>query len=226
MNDNCTRRQLIAATSVALASALALPASAFREPSPLTAGEDLMQEHGVFGRILLIYQTIADDFQRGQTRHVDNLLSATKLIVDYIEGHHERIEELLVFPELTKGDKHGDLVATLVHQHQVGKDITTMIQKRFVSKKVSRSNLTDTARSMRAYAAMFRPHALREDTVVYPAIRESMTANQYAEFSGRVRELEDKMVHVGDLQQLVKQVSEIEIALGIHDLSKFTAVIA
>jgi len=70
----------------------------------ISATEDLMREHGVLRRALIVYAELASRLQAG--RHDLNLAAlgdAAKLFREFGENYHERIlEEQYVFPEVRK----------------------------------------------------------------------------------------------------------------------------
>src|SRR5258705_8892395 len=108
--------------AIALAAALAtgtvargllVPASASDKVGPnkgqggdddISATEDLMREHGVLRRALIVYAELASRLQAGR-RDLDlaALGDAAKLFREFGENYHERIlEEQYVFPEVRK----------------------------------------------------------------------------------------------------------------------------
>ena len=72
-------------------------------PAPIqevSAIEDLMREHGVVARILLIYEAIADS-----TKPFDSavLKEAAQIMQSFIESYHEKLEEELHFSSFGEG---------------------------------------------------------------------------------------------------------------------------
>ena len=181
-----------------------------------------MTEHGVLSRILSIYDEIASLFEKN-LNDPDNCLERTAWLVQgYVQGEHERVEELLVFPALSKTGVERQLISVLVEQHKIGGDITDAIFQGLKGKQQTSSKKESLAKFCRAYSRMFRPHAAREDTVVYPALRKVMSADEFVEFSDKVHRLETKMQAV-DIENIVKEIQSIEKALGIDDLAYYSA---
>jgi hemerythrin-like domain-containing protein len=223
-----TSRRTLLVAGLGAASELAVSAFqstvAFGIGKPISAGEDLMQEHGVLGRLLLIYEELARRFEKGDADPSDCLLQSTSIIVDYIQGHHERVEELMIFPALRKAGVLPELVAVLVSQHEAGRTVIDAITKRVHDGAIKANDgRLESASLMRMFLHMYRPHALREDTVVFPTLHRTLSESQYQELSTRIQTLEKAMVHNDDLIDIVKRLDQIEIALGIHDLASFTA---
>ncbi len=225
--DSLDRRKFlfVFASSLSMA-AVNSPVIAFPTSAPgVQAVEDLMQEHGVLGRLLLIYEEGARKLLLDKPGEaMTSIAGATEILINHIQGQHERVEELMIFPVLNRANQLPELVSTLVSQHKAGRDITQDIQ----DLAAMRADKTETGRAQVArlansYVRMFRPHALREDTVLYPKLRTMLSATEYGELSEKVKNLESKMKNNGDLSAILGKVDEIETAMGIHDLAKFTS---
>ena len=179
--------------------------------------EDLMREHGVLRRILLIYD---EGLRRLHARGLrsSTLAGAAKIVRTFIEGYHEKLEEDHLFPRFEKAGKLVELVKTLREQHQAGRRLTErIIQLANVPKESDMiSNL------LAEFTRMYRPHAAREDTVLFPAIRGLMTAKEFDELGDQFEEKEHKLFGEHGFEDIVAQVAEFEKTLGIYDLAKFT----
>jgi len=89
--------------------------------------EDLMREHGLLNRLLLIYDNVAMKLANKQDIDLKILAEACEIMHSFIESYHEKLEEDYVFPHLEKANKFTDLVKVLREQHKVGKNITSEI---------------------------------------------------------------------------------------------------
>jgi hemerythrin-like domain-containing protein len=72
---------------------------------------------------------------------------------------------------------------------------------------------------------MYRPHAAREDTVIFPAWKQTLTAKQIDEMNDKFEDIEHQMLGENGFENAVRQIGEIERELGLADLSQFTAPI-
>jgi len=70
---------------------------------------------------------------------------------------------------------------------------------------------------------MYRPHAAREDTVVFPAWKQVLTAAQLDEMGDKFEDIEREQFGEDGFENAVKQIAEIEASLGLADLGQFTA---
>jgi len=69
---------------------------------------------------------------------------------------------------------------------------------------------------------MYRPHASREDTVLFPAFHELVGQKAYGELGDEFEEREKKVLGESGFEGAVQEVARLETHLGIHDLAKFT----
>jgi hemerythrin HHE cation binding domain-containing protein len=94
------------------------------EEEEVSPAEDLMREHGVLKRVLLIYREIMNRIDSKREFPPDIVLSSAKLIRAFVEDYHEKLEEDYLFPRFRKANKLVDLVEVLNQQHQKGRILT------------------------------------------------------------------------------------------------------
>src|SRR5258705_8638884 len=96
----------------------------------VTAVEDLMREHGVLRRALLVYTAAAAQLRsRPSTVTPDALQKTAKLFRAFGEEYHEKkLEETFIFPAVKRaGGPAAGLPDILIVQHQRGRAITDYI---------------------------------------------------------------------------------------------------
>src|SRR6185369_6235590 len=81
-------------------------------------GEDLMREHGVLRRVLLVHTAVARALRGGQEVNPQVLQRTTRLIRSFVEDYHEKQEEEFLFPRFERAGKLVALVKILRTQHQ------------------------------------------------------------------------------------------------------------
>jgi hemerythrin-like domain-containing protein len=188
------------------------------EEAEVTPGEDLMQEHGLIERVLLIYDEGARRIESRESFDLAVITSAAGIVRRFVEDYHERQEEQSVFPRLQAAGREGELVATLIQQHQRGRQVTEQIVQ-----KAGQGASPELAQLLRSFARMYRPHAAREDTVLFPAFRELLGRSAYEELGEQFEENEHKLLGEHGFESTVAEVAKLEQSLGIADLAKFTA---
>jgi hemerythrin-like domain-containing protein len=229
--NSSTRRSFLRQTSIAGASLLAPLALAQQKPEEkekdddkISPAEDLMREHGVLNRILLIY----DHHLRllAEKRPFDGsvLVSAADIVRHFVEEYHEKLEEDFLFPRFRKAGKHVSLVDTLLTQHKAGRDLTAKIRElgATATLKYVSSDSDKLADALRSFLRMYRPHEAREDTVLFPAFRSIVSAHEYDALGEDFEKKEDELFGDEGFFKVVNQVAALEKKLGIYDLAQFT----
>ncbi len=220
------RRRFIAST---LAAGAALPFGGIainaigkekNEEEEVTPNEDLMREHGLLDRVLLIYEENLKRAAGGGPLVPKALHSSAEIIRDFIESYHEKLEEEFLFPILVKAKREVDLVSVLKDQHEVGRKLTNQIIS--LSKRSSKDDQIKLQDHLKAFISMYRAHASREDTVLFPAFKESVGEKKYKELGELFEEREHKLFGEGGFKSVLMRVEKIEVELGIHDLKGYT----
>ena len=194
-----------------------------KEEEEVSPAEDLMREHGVLKRVLLIYEEAIRRMTANQELPVETVADSAKIIRNFIEDYHEKLEENFLFPRFEKAGKLTDLVKTLRDQHQAGRrvmDLTLGLAKQSTIKNADeRGQLAD---SLRQFIRMYNPHEAREDTVLFPAFREIVSANEYASLGEDFEKKEHELFGEDGFEKMVDKVTNIEKKLGIYELAQFT----
>jgi hemerythrin-like domain-containing protein len=184
------------------------------EEEEITPAEDLMREHGVLRRILLVYGECARRLQANEAVLADALASAAAIVKKFIHDYHEQLEEQHLFPRFEAAKQHVELVTVLRAQHKAGAVLTERIRAGGADTKV-------VIAAIRDFTRMYEPHAAREDTVLFPALIKVIGREQYKELGEQFEDQEHKLFARG-FEGIVDEVAAIETSLGIADLAKFT----
>src|SRR5215467_13122969 len=80
----------------------------------VTAPEDLMKEHGVLNRCLLVYEEGIRRLQARQEIQPEVFQQTADLVRRFVEQYHEKNEETYIFPVFKKAGKLTDLVDVLL----------------------------------------------------------------------------------------------------------------
>ena len=224
-----SRRKMMTAVvgvggAIALAPSIVLAAAEQKEPE-VTATEDLMREHGVLRRALLVYFETAPRIRKNAASlDASQLYQTAKLFQDFGENYHERmLEEQHIFPVVRKGPKEAaDYVPILIAQHERGREVTEYILAVTKSGTISSANAEPLARALDSFVVMYQNHAAREDTVIFPAWKKHFTDKQIDELSDKFEDIEHKMFGKDGFDDAVNKIMGIESALGYADISQFT----
>lgn len=189
------------------------------------AVEDLMREHGVLRRALLVYAEAASRLARGSVEVPPHALGQTAMLFrNFGENYHERsLEEKHVFVPLIKaGGRNAALVKTLTAQHERGRQITDYITALAGKGRIA-ANATSFSNVLAGFVRMYEHHTAIEDTIIFPAWKTAITAAQYHELSEEFEELEHKMFGKDGFEDALTRIAAIEQAFGLSDLDALTA---
>jgi len=235
MPEASSRRDFLRNTSIVGASVL-VPALAAAQQKPvpekeepkgdegISPAEDLMREHGVLNRILLIYDEHLRLLAAKRTFDGSVLASAADIIRHFVEEYHEKLEEEFLFPRFRKAGKHVGLVDTLEAQHKAGRELTAKIRELagVATLKYVSSDSEKLSDALRAFLRMYRPHEAREDTVLFPAFRSIVSAHEYDALGDDFEKKEDELFGDEGFFKVVDQAAALEKKLGIFELAQFT----
>lgn len=191
------------------------------ESVPVTATEDLMREHGVVERLLLIYDTGIRRLGQGEDLDPTILTQAAETMRDFVHDYHEKNEEDQVFPRFKSAGRMVELVTVLQAQHGACRKLTERVLD-LAPKSGSKDQRDQMIQAMQATITMYRPHAAREDTDVFPTLRSLITPNEFEQMGEVLEKSETEKFGADGFEKVAKQVEALEKRLGINDLSLFT----
>jgi hemerythrin-like domain-containing protein len=233
MKTDTTRRELLrdgvlalttASVAVVGTNAWAQPEKEGSEPE-VTATEDLMREHGVIRRALLVYSQLVEKLRKSPGS-VDTaaLHKTAQLFRTFGEDYHERmLEEQHIFPIVKKmKDEAAKYPDILVAQHQRGREITDYVLAVTNASKISVHHGEPLARVFEGFVRMYDNHAAREDTIVFPAWKTNFSNKQLDELSDQFEDIEHKMFGKDGFEDAEKTISGVEQTFGFRDISQFT----
>jgi hemerythrin-like domain-containing protein len=224
-----SRRHFLLAAGTAGAGLLLAtsgPGAAYADEKEVGAVEDLMREHGVLRRALLVYAETAAKL-RAPKADVDPaaLHDTAKLFRTFGEDYHERqLEEAHIFPVVKKaGGPAAAYPDILTAQHNRGREITDYVLSVTGKGKIAAAQRAPLAHVFETFVAMYENHAAREDTIVFPAWKDALSEKQIDELGDQFEEIEHRMFGKDGFEDAVKKIAAVEQRLGYADLAQFTA---
>ena len=197
--------------------------SAGTKEEEVSPAEDLMREHGVLKRVLLVYAESIRRLDAGEEPPPEVLSDAAKIIRSFIEDYHEKLEEDFLFPRFRKANSSVELVDVLLAQHRAGRRVTdTTLRLSTLQAMRDPSERRTLADSLRSFVRMYEPHEAREDTVLFPAFRKIVSGNEYDALGEQFEDKEHQLFGEDGFEKMVDRVAGIEKKLGIYDLAQFT----
>ena len=188
------------------------------EQEEVSPAEDLMREHGVLKRALLVYNEAVSRLERKQELPPAVIPDTAQLIRKFVEEYHEKLEEDYLFPRFRKANKLVDLVNTLKAQHDAGRRLTA----RIIANARDASKRDQVIQDMRMFVRMYEPHEAWEDTVLFPAFRKLVSKHEYDALGEDFEKKENQEFGGDGFEKNVAEIARIEKTIGIYDLGQFT----
>ena len=192
----------------------------------VTATEDLMREHGILRRILLVYtESAAKLKQDAGSVPTDELEKAAQLFRVFGEDYHEKkLEEAYIFPSLRQAQgAASSYVDVLTAQHLRGREITDYILSVTKGDKIPAAGVEELIKALESLVRMYEHHAAIEDTIIFPAWKAAIGDRRLDELGAKFEEIETESFGGDGFEAVQKRISEIEQNLGLSNLDMFTA---
>jgi hemerythrin-like domain-containing protein len=202
------------------------PAPGEAAPLEVTATEDLMREHGILRRALLVYQeSVVRLRQDPASVPPDALEKAANLFRVFGEDYHEKkLEEIYIFPALKKSTSTAaSYVDVLLAQHMRGREITDYVLSVTKADKIPSNSVEALAKTLESFVRMYQHHAAIEDTVIFPAWKATLGEPEYDALGEKFEEIETEQFGGDGFETALKRMEEIETSLGLSNLDMFTA---
>jgi hemerythrin-like domain-containing protein len=222
------RRWLVGAAGFSLAAAapaLGAPQSPTNKKSaesvPITATEDLMREHGIVARLMLIYGAGMRRLGQGEDIDPQVFTQAGEIMRDFVHDYHEKNEEEHVFPRFKSAGRMVELVTVLQAQHGACRKLTERVIE-LAPKSAVKAEREKLVEAMQQTVTLYLPHAAREDTDIFPTLRSLVTPNEFEALGETMEKSETEKFGADGFEKVAKKVEALEKRLGINDLSQFT----
>lgn len=184
--------------------------------------EDLMREHGLLARLLLVYDNLATKLAAHEPFEHAILADGLEIMHAFIQEYHEKLEEQYIFPLFEKANNEVTLVKTLLAQHEAGRRLVADMQQLLAHKDLTVLEQEKLSAFLRELVAMYRPHAAREDTVLYPALHTMISQKEFDELGEKFEDTEHERFGKKGFEGIVDKVAGLEKKLLIYDLGQFT----
>jgi hemerythrin-like domain-containing protein len=213
------RKALVAVPALVVAGGVA---ACSKSEDEVGATEDLMREHGVLRRAILVFRESAARLRQGRQVDAQALYQTALLFRRFGEDYHERkLEEAYIFPAVRQaGGPAAAYVDTLIAQHNRGRELIDYL---LGAARGARMADPAAAGALDGLERMYANHAAREDTIVFPAWKKAVGADALDEMGEKFEDIEKQQFGGDGFDMAVKQIGSIESTLGFADLGQFTA---
>jgi hemerythrin-like domain-containing protein len=220
------RKGVLFGTLSGLAGISVITACKEETPDEVSPAEDLMREHGVLNRVMLIYDHCKSKLANKEDFPVESLNNSAGIIRSFIEDYHEKLEENFIFPRFVNANKMVDLVQLLFVQHHAGKILTDQIlQLGKADTLKNQDNTLQLISAIESFNRMYRPHEAREDTVLFPELKKLVSRHEYDSMGEDFEKKEHELFGADGFESIVNKVAVIEKQLGIYDMSIYTPAV-
>jgi hemerythrin-like domain-containing protein len=192
------------------------------EEEDISATEDLMREHGLVLRVLVVYDEGIRRLAAGESPG-EPIAEAARLIRSFVEDYHEKLEEEYLFPRFRKADRLTELVETLKKQHDAGRRVTDTVLRLSTAEALKEdAHRRELSAALQGFGRMYIPHMGREDTVLFPALRSVVSEQEFERLGDVFENREQELFGEHGFERQVERMAEIEKSAGVNDLAKFT----
>ena len=202
------------------------PAPGEAQPEEVTPVEDLMREHGILRRALLVYQeSVVRLRQDAASVPAEALEKTAQLFRVFGEDYHEkRLEEAYIIPLIKNVQGPVAIYAdVLVAQHTRGREITDYLLSVTKGDRIATNQVDGVTKALESFVRMYQHHAAIEDTVVFPAWKKLTGEQEYNELGEKFEEIETESFGEDGFESALRRMEEIESSLGLTNLDMFTA---
>ena len=202
------------------------PAPGGAEPIEVTATEDLMREHGILRRALLVYQESAVRLRQDPASVPPDALEKTANLFRVFgeEYHEKKLEETFIFPAVKKtANAATAYVDILLAQHVRGREITDYLLSISQADKIASNSVEPLAKALESFVRMYEHHAAIEDTVIFPAWKSTIGQAELDRLGEKFEEIEHEQFGADGFETALERMEEIETSFGLSNLNMFTA---
>lgn len=168
----------------------------------------LETEHQNILTMTSVLRAICIDIMHGKGVPVDDLRRCIVWIREYADTHHHGKEEEILFAEMTQhaGPAAEKLIGAMLIEHDMGRFHMTELEKALDAWKSGDDEIAlDVITHASGYAELLVRHAGKEDAVVYPFAKRSLSSEILADVDERTKQFEedfDVSTHLHTLREL------------------------
>jgi hemerythrin-like domain-containing protein len=188
-----------------------------------TAIEILAHQHGVICRAVAILEEIKGGMDAWMDLPPEIIGGTVEIVRLFVIAHHQQMEEKHIYPVFDVAGTMSGLVGVLREQHAAASQLVEILRglyRGFSVKDLEKRRAMGSA--IHLFSRMYRAHASREDTALFPLLRRMMTPKAYAELSSGIQRAEVEFLGQNGFDETIRKLTDYENILGIGDLASFT----
>lgn len=209
---------------ITLAAGVGIAAGCSRtKPEPGTTFEFLVQQHGILRRAISVLEEMKGGMDARMDLDPEIIRQTVEIVRIVMVEFHQKLEEKHIFPVFESANKMNGMISVLREQHEAGTQMAAILGQLasgFSARDLEQRRTMQNA--IHHFNRMYRAHADREDTLVFPLIHRIIPADQLGKLNDAFRSDERRIMGQNGFDDAVGKVGGLENALGIGDLAGFT----
>lgn len=161
-----------------------------------TVANILTEEHKVILKVVRACGALAEKLDMGETIPAETLLGIVEFAQEYVDRFHHHKEEDILFPALEKAGNQSVScrLKALRDEHQFGRKIISQLEQSINDyvevKPGGRKTVMNTLLSI---PRLYPGHIYREDTIIFPMIKEALGKDQQNALVSKFEEIEKEI---------------------------------
>jgi len=180
--------------------------------------EELAVEHGQLARIMLAMNNVLKKAGKSPKTSLRPVYQACEMIQQAVVDHHMKIEEEHVYPKFD-GTELSEFADLLKAQHD---EARKLVARMMSLSKGGRPDMDQLNAAFRDFQDMITAHAAWEETVLFPAMEGTWSAEELSDLREIQEEQEEKMFGKDAAKTVYSKLAELESSCGIEGLRDFT----
>ena len=177
--------------------------------------EDLMNEHRVIERMLVVVSRAADRLNEGREVGSEVFVGAADFFKNFADRCHHGKEEKLLFKKMMERGVSGEVgpIAVMLREHEDGRAHVRKIAE-LSARKLDERSRTELIKHAKAYVDLLGQHIQKEDNILYPMANQILTSEDQKELEKGFDEVEEKIMGPGVHERYHHMIEEWEEKLG------------
>lgn len=187
----------------------------------VSATEELSREHAILMRLLIAIENVLVKASANVGTDLKPVHQVASMINDVVVRHHMAFEEAYIYPKATGGVT--DLAKTLREQHDDAREAVSKIMSMTAGGKVSGVlEMGELVTLCRATDYLLRIHIAWEESVLFPALYDTMDGGYFTDLQNKMLSEERKLFGGAGLAKLYDELARVERAAGTDNPSLYT----
>ncbi len=173
--------------------------------------EDLMNEHRVIERMLVVLSRACDRVEAGKEVERELFVGAGDFFKNFADKCHHGKEEKLLFERMQARGLSGEVgpIAVMLREHQDGRAHVRKISELSVAKESKKRN-DGLISAGRAYVELLSQHIQKEDNILYPLANQILTEEDQEELERGFEDVERDVMGPGVHEKYHQMIEEWE----------------